>query len=322
MNEKREPSRAEAVRMRRRKQSQKRLAHSSELAMRPPPPITSREGINYAAPMRVGKANTRRRFQATLLLPGVKVSMSSISLPRFEAGWRVLSFLMSLLLGTALYFAWNSSTFRVAEAQVHGNQRIRTNEINAVLSSAGQPIFTLIPPDLETRLRLNFPELSSVKVSLILPNLISVSVTERQPVILWQFNGAYTWIDDSGVALRPRDKADNLIPVAALAVPPPGLPLQNEPLAPVPYISANMVKAIKTLAINLPAGTTMTYDPLYGLGWSDSRGWKVFFGSDAGDMALKLQIYQALVSSLQQRGIIPVFISVQYLNAPYYRMSQ
>jgi hypothetical protein len=84
----------------------------------------------------------------------------------------------------------------------------------------------------------------------------------------------------------------------------------------------DMVKSIQILAPSIPAGTTMVYDPRYGLGWLDARGWQVSFGIDARDMALKLQVYQSLVTSLTQQGIIPTFISVQYANAPYYRMSQ
>lgn len=96
----------------------------------------------------------------------------------------------------------------------------------------------------------------------------------------------------------------------------------NDPLSPLPYLSAEMVKAIETLAPKVPAGTTMIYDHQNGLGWSDSRGWKVTFGDDPQDMALKLQVYQSLVASLAQQGVTPAFISVQYVNAPYYRISQ
>ncbi len=67
--------------------------------------------------------------------------------------------------------------------------------------------------------------------------------------------------------------------------------------------------------------TTVEYDPKYGLGWPDSRGWKVFFGTNVSDMPLKLQVYKSLVDSLAQKGIQPAFISVQYANAPYYRMN-
>ncbi len=320
MSEKREPTRAEAVRMRRRQQAQKRETRSYDLATRPLPPITTRMSATYTASRRT--ASTRRRMQASLSMPGVHVQMPAIPMPRFEVGWRLLSFFLALAMAAAIYLAWNLPIFRVVSAQVQGNQRLNPDEINAVLNSAGQPIFTLMPADLATRLRLNYPELASAKVTLGLPNLVTVNVNERQPVILWQINGGYTWIDDNGVAFRPRGSADHLISVAALGAPAPGLPSKDDPLSPVPYMSADMVKAVKTLAPDVPAGSTLTFDPQYGLGWTDSRGWKVVFGNNSDAMLLKWQVYQSLVNSLLQKGIRPAFISVQYVNAPYYRMSQ
>ncbi|MBI1855626.1 MAG: FtsQ-type POTRA domain-containing protein [Chloroflexi bacterium] len=319
MSEKRELSRAEMVRLRRRRESQKRQTQSMQRAVRPLPNVTSR---NFTAPNRTANPSTRRRFQAAFAMPGIQVQMPSFSLPRFKAGWRLLSFFLSLLFGTALYLAWTLPTFQVVAADVTGNQRISADEINAVLSSTGQPIFTLQPADLATRLRLNYPELASATVTVSLPNILTVNVVERQPVILWQFNGGYTWIDNQGVAFRPRGAAQNIISVTALAAPAPGLPSETDALSPVPYLSMEMVKAITTLAPSVPAGTPMIYDANYGLGWTDSRGWQVFFGNNGKDMILKLQVYQALVTSLTGRGITPAFISVQYVNTPYYRMSR
>ena len=306
--------------MRRRQQTQKRVVKSLQQITRPLPTVVSRE--SYAAPEGANQSKTRRRYQAAFSLPGVQIQMPTITMPRFEVGWRLLSFFISLLLGAALYFAWTLPMFRAATAQVAGNQQITADEINAVLDSAGQPIFTLLPSELEQRIRTNYPELASAKVALSLPNNVSVNVTERQPVIIWQQNGAYTWVDEDGVAFRPRGSADKLISVNALASPPPSQPSADDPLSPAPYLSADMVKAVQILAPNVPSGAALTYDPRYGLGWSDSRGWQAYFGSDSKDMNTRWLVYQSLVSSLLHRGIYPVLISVQYPNAPYYRLSQ
>lgn len=320
MSSKETRSRAEQVRMRRREQAQKRLTSSSVLASRPLPPVTTRGVTTYV--QKPFRPSTKRRYQAAFSMPGVQVSMPSISVPHFEAGWRLLSVFLSLLLGGALYLAWTQPLFRAAPAQVSGNQRLSADDINAVLNTTGMPIFALIPSELETRLRLNYPELISVNVSLGLPNLVNVNVVERQPVILWQQNGGYTWIDASGVAFRPRGNADGLIVVNALGTPAPGTSSGNDPLSPAAYISTDMVKAIQTLAPGVPADSTLTFDPQDGLGWTDSRGWRVSFGNASKDMELKFQVYQSLVSSVLQRGIYPTFISVQYANAPYYRLGQ
>ncbi|MGA7194112.1 MAG: FtsQ-type POTRA domain-containing protein [Anaerolineales bacterium] len=315
-------SRAEAVRLRRREQSKKRVVKSSQQVTRPLPAITSREKVGTIAAQSTNRSKTRRRYQAAFSMPGIQIHMPAITLPRFEVGWRLLSFFISLLLGAALYLAWTLPMFRITTAQITGNQRISADEINTVLNSARQPIFTLLPSELEKRIRISYPELASATVTLSLPNVLSVNITERQPVILWQQNGGYTWIDADGIAFRPRGSADHLISVNALASPPHGLSSADDALSPTPYVSADMVKAIQILAPNIPSGATLTYDPHYGLGWSDSRGWQAYFGSDAQEMTVRLKVYQSLVSSLLQRGIYPIFISVQYPSAPYYRLSQ
>ncbi len=324
MSEKDYLSRAEAVRMRRRQKTQRRAVKSLQQITRPLPAITSRENMGYAAPEPTNQSKTRRRYQAAFSLPGVQIHMPVFTLPRFEVGWRLLSFAISLTLGVALYLAWTLPMFRVTVAQVTGNQRITTDEINTVLDSAGKPIFTILPSELEQQIRVNYPELASVEVTLALPNSVSVNVTERQPLVLWQENGAYTWLDENGVAFRPRGPqgADKLISVNALASPPHGQPSASDPLSPTPYVSEDMVKAIQILAPDVPSNATLTYDPRYGLGWSDSRGWQAYFGSDSKDMNMRLLVYQSLVNSLLQRGIYPIFINVQYSNAPYYRLSQ
>jgi hypothetical protein len=94
----------------------------------------------------------------------------------------------------------------------------------------------------------------------------------------------------------------------------------DDPFAPPPYMSREMVDAILLLAPNVPQGAVMMYDPQNGLGWTDSRGWQAFFGTDPSDMALKFRVYQSLVDSLTARGIYPTIISVEYPDAPFYRM--
>jgi hypothetical protein len=255
-------------------------------------------------------------------MPGIEVRMPDVRITSAAIKSRLLSGFLALLLGSALYLAATLPEFHAAAAQVSGNQRISSEEINSVLNSTGQSIFMLTGSDLENRLRLNYPELKSAHVTVGLPNVVTVSVVERQPVLLWLQANGYTWIDANGVAFRPRGASENVIPVAAQAAPPASAETQSDPLSPVPFISPDVVKAIQTLAPQVPSGATMEYDPKYGLGWTDSRGWKAFFGNSTNDMALKLQVYQSLVDSLTQKGIVPAFISVQYANAPYYRMSQ
>jgi hypothetical protein len=226
-----------------------------------------------------------------------------------------------IFLSTAIYFALTLPYFHVSSATVLGNSRLSREELDSVLSVTGQSIFMVQPDEVAARLRMNYPELASAKVNVYLPNHVYVTVTERQPVILWQQDGGYTWIDPAGVAFRPRGEAAGLVTVNGLTTPPAGVASLDDPFSPLPFLQKELVNAILVLSPSVPAGSTMIFDPGYGLGWNDSRGWQAFFGTSAKDMALKVRVYQSLVDSLVSRGRIPVFISVVYPDAPFYRMA-
>lgn len=319
MSEKKDLTRAEEVRLRREKETTKRMKRVVKDATRPAPPITSRAKSTAASPKRKPAQNARRRFQ--IAMPTPRDEMRRLSIPRPSFGMRAVSFVLVALLGTAIYLAYNLPYFRVTQAQIVGNQLIAAEEINAVLGVAGQPIFTLKPEDLETRLRLNYPELVAADVTVSLPNLVSVSILERRPVVRWEQGGSYTWIAEDGVAFRPRGEIAELISVVAESAPALSLSA-SDPLNPVPFISTGMIQALKGLAGHVPPGMSILYNPDFGFGWNDPRGWRVYFGTSANDVELKMRVYESMVSSLTERGIRPAMINVTYPTAPYYRMSQ
>lgn len=316
MTEKRSSSRSEEVRLRRSREQVSRQKKVIERAYRPAPAMPARDRTARVTPRR----ETGRRFNIAVGLPQSRFQVPS--LPRIQPGWRMVSLALSLALAVALYLLWNLPYFRVGEVTVTGLVHLSPSEINIALGASGQSIFGLRPDEMETNLRIAYPELSSVHVRIGLPNQVQVEVVERQPVLLWQLSEGYTWIDANGVAFRPRGEVSGLIPVMALATPPVGRPILSDPLSPLPYLPAEMVKSVQILSASLPAGTTMLYDARNGFGWNDPQGWQVFFGTDSRDMALKVRVYQSLVTSLTARGIYPALISVLQVDAPYYRMAQ
>jgi hypothetical protein len=117
----------------------------------------------------------------------------------------------------------------------------------------------------------------------------------------------------------PRGEVPGLVVVAAndspTRVPPdPTLPLYEQK-----FITPKMVQALTVLARDVPAGMPMIFDPLYGMGWQDPRGWTVYFGQDGRDISIKKVVYQAIVDTLTLQGVQPSLISVEYLNAPFYK---
>ncbi len=319
MREKNYLSRAEHVRLRRESNTSRRVQRARRESTRPAPPVTSRTRQAFVTEKRKPARNARRRFQ--IALPASRRETRTLSIPRPRVGMRLLSFLLTLVFGAAIYFAYNLPQFRVAQAQITGNQIIPAEELNAAMSIMGQPIFLLKPAELETRLRLNYPELVSVDVSVSLPNIVSVAVLERRPVVRWEQGGSYTWISEDGVAFRPRGEIGSLISVIAVSA--PALELSApDPLNPVPFISTEMIRSLQGLAGHVPPGMSILYDPIQGFGWTDPRGWQVYFGTSARDVELKVRVYESMVNSLTQRGIRPALINVMYPTAPYYRLSQ
>ena len=191
-----------------------------------------------------------------------------------------------------------------------------------MLGIVGRPIFILDPEDIAIRLRQNYHEIASANVRVYFPNNVWVGMLERTPIIYWQQGGQYTWIDASGVAFKPRGPLPALIPVIAMGSAPTGINISRDALDPDPFISGELVETIQYLAPHLPAGSTMLFDPQKGLGWKDDRGWEVTFGNSPKNINLKLRIYYTLVDSLIARGIQPVYISMQYPDAPYYRVAE
>ena len=321
MSEKRESTRSDLVRQRRELEHSKQLQRASKVKARPV--VVTRARKDATKPVRQPvRKNARRRFQiAVPQVPRVRRERT-ISIPRPHLGWRLLSFILVAIFGAALYFAFNLPELRVTEAQLTGNQILTQAEMNSALNISGQPIFTLTPSDLETRLRLNYPELASARVTVALPNIVSVNVTERQPLIRWEQGGGYTWISTDGIAFRPRGEIAELISVLALSAPPTEGNVSDDPLTPAPFISTEWVQALRGLAGHVPPGQQILYEKGYGFGWNDPRGWRVYFGTKASDIELKMRVYETMVASLTQKGIRPALINVMYPSAPYYRMSQ
>lgn len=329
MSDKRTTARAERVRNNRKsgtKQSRpvrRKSRASSKSGYRELPPITARGVVNDFGIERRKKAG-KRRFNAAISLPRPLLHLLPMPLPRegLRPGWRLLSFTLVLLFGTGLYLLLSLPLFQVSVAQITGNQRIPADEINTALELNGRSVFLQTPARIKTKALQAYPELASVEVSVDLPNIVSVHVTERKPVIQWQQDGSYAWIDETGTAFRPRGEAQGLIVVQALDAPPAlTLPVEN-PLVPPPFISAETVKALTALAPYVPAGTSILYDPATGLSWTDARGWQAVFGTSGDNVEVKVRVYQALVDWLTQRGIQPTLINVAYPSAPFYRTGQ
>lgn len=328
MSAKETPTRADVVRQRRKQEEARRPNKRPAARASQPTPTLPRRGVTLDASTQRVKPQTRpvRKYEAAAPAPVTAAQGAARvpALPRIHlrVGWRLLSFFLFAVLGAAIYFAWISPLFRVSPAIVIGSQMLAADEIESALRLSGQPVYLIVPAEVENALRLTFPEIISAEVSVDLPNKVTATIMERQPIIRWEQDSAYAWVDADGVIFRPRGERSDLTVVSASGSPPAGLKSEVDALAPIPYVAAPIVESIRLLAPNVPQGSVLLYDPKYGLGWVDAHGWTVWFGADPAQTDVKLRVYAALVESILGRGITPTFINVTYPSAPYYRVGQ
>ncbi|TAN62838.1 MAG: FtsQ-type POTRA domain-containing protein [Magnetospirillum sp.] len=100
--------------------------------------------------------------------------------------------------GTALLRMTADGGFRITEITVSGRKRTPTGQIVAALGAHhGEPILGLDIGAAKDRLEA----LASVRAAAVerrLPGALHLSIVERQPVALWQSNGAFVLVDRDG----------------------------------------------------------------------------------------------------------------------------
>lgn len=328
MSNKRDLTRAEIVRQRRNERAAKEITQTAQQAIKPMTRVTSRTPtipVNYQNTKQ--RTQKMRKFNLSLGLPELHLPKPNwkinwkpkFSMPRLQNKWRITSMVFALLLATSIYLVFTLPYFYVPQATVLGNNRITREEINSVLNVTGQSIFIIRPDEIRTQLLSNYPDLISADVKVYLPNHVYVTVVERTPVLLWQQNNGYTWIDSNGIAFRPRGVAENLILVNAIDTPPAGMIDENNL---TPYMQKELVDAITLLSPLVPVGSTLNFSLADGLHWQDPRGWTVAFGTSSNDMPLKIRVYQSLVDSLTAQRKTPIYINVVHPEGPFYRMAE
>jgi cell division protein FtsQ len=290
-------------------------------------------GSFQGIPLRARKLGApRRRYDVALNVPGAEVRLPSM--PVIQPGWRLASGMLILLVAACLFTLWYSPAFRVDSIEVSGLQRLSLADLTTVIRVLDEPVFLVDPGQVTQALQQAFPEISSLEVHVGLPADVSIKLTERQPLISWIQDGQELWVDAEGVSFSPRGDPGQLVRVQAND-PPPAQSTANDsssietqattvslPTQPALHVPAELVSTIVYLGGQIPAEIMLVYDREHGLGWSDPRGWDVYFGSNLQDLEMKLVMYQTLVDTLQAEGIQPALISLEFLHAPYYRMER
>lgn len=278
----------------------------------------------------------RRKVVYAVGANGVETRMPALPIIRFS--WQWISGILTILLLMFIIILLNSPIFTVYGFEVHGLSTYSSTDFNHLLTGRQTSIFLVNTSEILDSILVTYPELVGSKVEISMPNRIVITATERKPVILWHSDAGDYWIDAEGVILAPRGEAGDLLLIES-PVPPPLLVERHAPRNFVEYatmvfdrktrpanpaeraahIHPDVLQAAIKMNSQIPAGARLLYDPISGIGWRDPSGWDVFFGNDLGNLEMKQVMYQKVLERLQGLGVSPVMISVEHIDAPYYR---
>lgn len=331
-------NRSENVRQRRTTRSQSRLEHTARFVANPP--VTVR-GTGMGQPV-IQRTSTRPRRVYTVAIQKTG-SAFSIPAPTIRFGWRGISVLLVIGLVALIYLLLSSSQFQIEKPAITGASRISITDIEAVLKLNGRSVFSVDPYQIATDMQKSFPELNGISVAVGIPNTVSVQFDERKPVLVWKQKDQTSWIDSHGVIFNARGQEPaNLVTVTSEsnppryeAVPTPGpTPTSAATPASGSVTATPMAAGIPTridlriltsallLSRHLPDKAILIYTEKEGVGWRDSRGWDVYFGKSVDELETKISMVQAIVDQLNKKKIKPVYINLEFLNAPYYRLER
>lgn len=315
------------------------------------PPMVSRAGMMVSTPVaqkRRGKKQLkqRRRYDVAVGTTGAEISFPAVAVP--QVGWRVMSFLLLVLLGFGFYWLWNSPAFTVTmeRVEVNGLSRVDKASLLEKTGILNRPVFLVDPNSISQNLPTQVPALQSVAVSVGLQGDLVFDAVERVPVIAWdqQSINQVSWVDMEGKIFPALGSSDGLVYIRANDLPPtppvaaedgePGVEAEADAgidpaldgdaemtVEEEQLLAPELVQGILNLAQALPADTELVYDGEHGFGWKDPKyEWMVYFGKELDQADMRIKIYSAIIEMFTQKERKPLLISVEYLHAPYYRM--
>jgi len=165
-----------------------------------------------------------------------------------------------------------TSSLKISSLELRGAQRVTAMDIQSALGLANSSIISVDPAELISQLQNAFPELANVRVKISLPARITISASERVPLIMWTSERGTFWLDIEGVTFAPRGDADPPLSIQADSNPPSVGALaaaSNLPIAIDTYprqIDPAVLQAILELSARMPQETTFLYSHNNGLG--------------------------------------------------------
>lgn len=225
--------------------------------------------------------------------------------------WRAVSALIVLMFGGLLVLIFTTDIFYVRAVKVRGLQYLTTEEVFAFADVANYHLFWLDPDKIRENI-LRSASIADASVELGWPpDMISIQIEERQPAVIWSESGVDMWVDLQGRMMTARNNLTNLMRIEV------SVGAFDGPLTDGRQLDEDIVFGALQIQELMPELTSLIYDPVNGLGWTNDAGWQIWMGSGTG-MLEKIKILQTLSQNLIARGIQPGEVNISNPDAPFY----
>jgi cell division septal protein FtsQ len=226
----------------------------------------------------------------------------------FQINWRIFSGLMVAVMLVVLVIFFITDAFYVHSISVAGLRYLGKEEVYRWANIANSHLFWVNEASVRAAI-MESPAVADAEVSVgFPPDMIRITVTEREPALIWDQANVPVWLDVSGrVLMIPPEEREDLLRVVVENV--------DEPVTPQTRIEPEVVTGALLLRELLPGTNTLRYHPVYGLGFQDTGGWDAWFGSGL-DMPIKILVYKEIVESQQGNPLLRE-INVVNPDAPF-----
>ena len=239
--------------------------------------------------------------------------------------WRWVSVALTAVLIGVLFMFLSQNSFYIHSIYVGytDSQRFLTEDyVYSLTGLADMHIFWANVDTIKRNLIAD-PQVASADVQIDWPSKVVVTITERQPALVWEQSGQRVWLDIQGRVMPLRQDLPDLVRVVVET------PSQNIHVGQCIHqgmdtvlgrgdcIDQSTVNGVLQFKAMYPNVTEVVYDPVKGLGFHEGGGWTLWFG-DGVDIPTKMAVYNAIVADLAARNVQPIEINVANPDAPYY----
>lgn len=259
--------------------------------------------------------------------------------------WKLLGFLsFTIVMAFAAGFAFTGNAFRIKQVNVAGTRNNALLHDIQRIGLAGQNIFFVDLAGFTARVE-HYPSVATASISKQWPDQVTVNVTERTPVMLWQTRQGTFAVDGQGMVIGPASETtgvDHILTVVDMHDQGKGQKTQD--IHPGVQLPAAEIAFAVNVFRHVPqvvgiTAFTLRFDGTMYLNAADNKGaqgrsgsfviespagWSAYLGnaSDANPLDNRLMELQQILAMAQQQQLQLATVDLRYGLHPVYTLKQ